>query len=219
MLFDILEDYGLILLALAAFGFMVSDAFKMGRYWGIPIYRNDIEKVFHYISNAITAIIVIFVMFLYFLINYPKNLLIENFGTYIQKVGITENILIGLFYFTFIYIIFYIFAIGVGFWLSTIFHYIKALWINVYLIDNKEPKKFAGFITESKDFFFFQKNELLWEAIRKDQIVRIETIQAKGRINEDWDTFHSRFIEIYPRFTEYLHNLYLTIKTFIYPKQ
>lgn len=221
-----LEDYGLILLALAAFGFIVSDAYNMGRYWGIPINRNDIEKVFHYIANGIIAIVVIFVMFLYFIINYPISPVTVDFTSYIQKVGITSDILLGLFYFTLIYSVLYILTFLVGFYLSLVFHYIKALWINVYFIDNTN-KKFAGFITESKDFFFFQKDELLWEAIRKDRIMRIETIKDKSRIEKSgidkrWHSFYSKFIEdlhdinqrliedlhpIYKRITEDLHKL------------
>ncbi len=213
-----LQDYGLILLALAAFGFIVSDAFKIGRCWGIPIYRNNIEKVFHYISNAIIAIVSIFFIFLYFIINHPKSPLIVNFASYILKIGITENILIGLLYFTFFYSVFYILAVTAGAYMHMIFHYFKKIWIHVYLIDYSEPRKFAGLITESKDFFFFQKDDIaLWEAIKKDQIVRMETIIGERKIGESkikevWDSFHLKS-------NEYLHNLPSTIKTFVYRKQ
>ena len=78
-------------MALAAFGFIVSDAFKMGRYWGIPIYRNDVETVFHYISNVITAIVLSFVMFLYFVMKYRQSPVMVDFGSYIEKVGIRHN--------------------------------------------------------------------------------------------------------------------------------
>ncbi|MGB8217785.1 MAG: hypothetical protein WCE94_10840 [Candidatus Methanoperedens sp.] len=197
-----LQDYGLILLAFAAFGFIVSDAFKMGRSWGIPIYRNDIEKIFHYISNAISAIIVIFVVILYFVLKYFQSPLIKDFISYIQTVGITETFIEGLFFFTLIYSVLYISAVIAGLYMKVIFHYIKGLMINVYLTGETEPEKFAGLITESKDFFFFQKDDIaLWVAIKKDQIVRMETIIDKPKIFEAWNSFHS------------------TIKTFVYPKR
>lgn len=49
-----LQDYGLIFILLAVFGFIILDIFKTGQYWGIPdFYKSNIEKFFHYISTAI----------------------------------------------------------------------------------------------------------------------------------------------------------------------
>jgi len=43
-MFPELQDYGLIFLLLAVFGFIVLDIFKTGQQWGIPnFYKSNIE--------------------------------------------------------------------------------------------------------------------------------------------------------------------------------
>ena len=86
------------------------------------------------------------------------------------------------FFFSIYYIIFYC----IVFTLGLFSRYNSMLRTNVYLKGKNEPVKFVSLITETDDFFFFEKEGLrlnLWEAIRKDDIVRIETITAPTRFN------------------------------------
>jgi len=85
-------------------------------------------------------------------------------------------------FFSFYYIIFYC----IVFILGLFSRYNSMLRTNVYLQGKKEPIKFVSLITETDDFFFFEKEGLqlnLWEAIRKDDIVRVETITGQSRFN------------------------------------
>ncbi len=187
-MFSEFQDYGLILVFLAAFGFIVSDAFKVGRYWGIPdLYRSNIEKIFHYISNAIISFVVIFIIFLLVLIKNSKNPSMVFITSYFQKLGLTEESYIMLFYLSIFIMSVYAFA----FYLGLFFRYMKAIWVNVFICgEERKPRKFSSLITESKDFFFFEKeNSLLWEAIRKDQIIRMETILAPSQFQKDLSNY------------------------------
>lgn len=187
-MFSEFQDYGLILVFLAAFGFIISDAFKIGRYWGIPdLYRSNIEKIFHYISNAIISFVVFFFIFLLVLIKYSKDPSIIFITSYFQKLGITEESYIMLFFLS----IFIMFVYGSAFYLGLFFRYMKAIWVNVFISgEERMPRKFSSLITESKDFFFFEKeNSLLWEAIRKDQIIRMETIMSPSKFQIDLSNY------------------------------
>jgi len=53
-MFPELQDYGIIFLCVALFGFIILDIYKTGRDLGIPnFYKSYIEQIFHYISVAI----------------------------------------------------------------------------------------------------------------------------------------------------------------------
>lgn len=108
----------------------------------------------------------------------------------IHELGILSNenytVVVQIFTFAFllasVYIILYIIVFYLGFY----FQIMDTIKLNVFLKDNpSEAKPFSCLITESDDFFFFKKNEgmNLWEAIRKDDVVRFETIKGCSRLN------------------------------------
>lgn len=200
-MFPELQNYGLIFLLLAVFGFIILDIFKTGQQWGIPnFYKSNIEIFFHYVSTAILVLSFIFV-FIGLAISSPNpdnaitNFLKDIFNIFdkIHEFGLISDgsimiigqILVFSTFFSFLYIILY----GVVFYLGVFFRISSAIQLNVFLKDNQRsnPKNFSGLITENDDFFFFLKNEgiNLWEAVRKDDIAGIETIKGRPRL-DNW---------------------------------
>ena len=197
-MFPELQDYGLIFVSLAVFGFIISDIFKTGQYWGCGIpsfYKSNIEKFFHYVSTAILFLS----LFLVFIGLAPQENAITKFidvfftafykihesgilsdGSYI----IIEKIFVISSFFAFIYIFLYAVLFLSGFYLRLGSHEIQLNQLNVFLRNQCEPIKFAAFVAESNDFFFFLKKEgiNLWEAVRKEDIKRIETIKASSQL-------------------------------------
>lgn len=201
-MFPELQDYGLIFVSLAVFGFIILDIFKTGQYWGIPnFYKSNIEKFFHYFHYVSTAILFLSfsLVFIGLSISSPNQentitKFIKGFFTVFDKIhesGFVSDgsytIVLKIFaissFFAFIYIILYFIVFFSGIYLQLG----SAIQLNVFLRNQIEPKKFAGFVSESDDFFFFLKiNGInLWEAIRKEDIERIETIKARSQL-ENW---------------------------------
>lgn len=210
-MFPDLQDYGLIFISLAVFGFIVLDIYKTGQYLGIPdFYKSNIEKFFHYISIAI-LVLSFSLFFIAFVITAPNqgNIItesvIEFFYIYekIYESGVIReesyitslNIYLLATYFAVIYIVAYVFIFSFGLFI----HYFRTIQLNVFLVGKREPIKFAGLLSESDDFFYFLKTGRinLWEAIRKDDISRIETVHALSQY-ENWnDNFIVRCIAKY----------------------
>jgi len=199
-MFPELQDYSLIFVSLAVFGFIVLDIFKTGQYYGIPnFYKSSVEKIFHYISTAILVLSFTLVLMGLF-ISAPDQenaitIFIKEFFSIVDKIhelGILtdENyiVLVKIFTFAFLLAFMYIILYGVVFYLGVYFQIISAIKLNVFVKGNpSEAKTFSSLITESDDFFFFKKNEgiNLWEAIRKDDVARFETIKGRSRL-ENW---------------------------------
>lgn len=198
-MFPELQDYGIILLCAALFGFIILEIYNTGRDLGIPnFYKSHVEQIFHYISVAILVFSYSLVA-IYVLLTFSNQ---ENVFTNIVKVFFTSlershelgiistesygTILKFLIYstmFAFYYTIFYVIVLILGIFSR----YNSMLRTYVYLKGKNEPSKFVRLITETDDFFFFEKEEVfrlnLWEAIRKEDIVRIETITGHTRFN------------------------------------
>lgn len=199
-MFPELQDYGLIFLLLAVFGFIVLDIFKTGQQWGIPnFYKSNIEIFFHYVSTAILVLSFIFVLIGLALSSpNPDNVItkfiidIFNIFDKIHELGLISDgsiMMIGkILVFSTFFAFLYIFLYFVVFYLGVYFRISSAIQLNVFLKDNQSNhKKFSGLITETDDFFFFLKNEgiNLWEAVRKDDIAGIETIKGRPRL-DNW---------------------------------
>lgn len=196
-MFPELQDYGLIFVSLAVFGFIILDIFKTGQYRGIPnFYRTTVEKFFHYVSTAILALSVILVLIGISLTAPNRENTIAEFikGFFdifdkFHEFGIVSDegysVAINIFalasLFAFIYIILY----AIIFYMGIYYRIINTIQLSVFLRNRSEPIKFAGLITESDDFFFFLKKEgfNLWEAIRKDDITRIDTIKVHSALD------------------------------------
>jgi len=197
-MFPELQDYGIIFLCVALFGFIILDIYRTGRDLGIPnFYKSYIEQIFHCISVAILAFSFSLVA-IFLLLKAPNQ---ENVFTNIvkafftafersQELGIisTESyeIILKFFiysvYFSIVYIPFYAIVLGLG----LVSRYNSKLRTNVYLKGKNEPIRFVSLITVTDDFFFFEKEGRqlnLWEAIRKEDIIRIETITAPTRFS------------------------------------
>ena len=82
-------------------------------------------------------------------------------------------------FFAFNYIILYSILLALGIFSR----FNSMLRTNVYLKGKTEPIRFVNLITETNDFFFFEKEEgiNLWEAIRRENIERIETIKSSTK--------------------------------------
>jgi len=198
-MFPELQDYGLIFVSLAVFGFIILDIFKTGQYRGIPnFYRTTVEKFFHYVSTAILALSFILVLiWLSLTAQNRENAIAEFIKAFFDifdkyhELGIISDegysVAISIFalasLFAFIYIILYILI----FYMGICYRTMNTIQLSVFLRNRSEPIKFSGIIAESDDFFFFLKKEgfNLWEAIRKDDITRIDAIKVHSAL-ESW---------------------------------
>lgn len=199
-MFPDLQDYGLIFISLAVFGFIILDIYNTGKYWSIPdFYKSNIEKFFHYISIAILVLSFSLVIIGWVITaSNQGNIITESvkefFYTFkkMYEIGIISEesyiaslkIYIFASYVAVVYIIAYIFIFLFGLFI----HYLRTIQLNVFLVGKSEPIKFAGLLSESDDFFYFLKmgGINLWEAIRKDDISRIETVHAPSQY-ENWN--------------------------------
>lgn len=190
-----LQDYGIIFLSIAIFGFIVLDIYKTGQGLGIPFYfRTHLEKIFHYISVAV-LLFSFSLVFMSLILTAPNQ---ENIFTNIVKaffatfqrsheLGIISDesyiVILKVFafsaFFAFNYIILYFILLALGIFSR----FNSMLRTNVYLKGKNEPIRFVNLITETNDFFFFEKEEgiNLWEAIRRENIERIETIKSSTK--------------------------------------
>ncbi len=193
-MFSEIQDFGLILISLAAFGFIVTDAFKTGLHWRVPdMYRNNSEKIFHYVSNAFLTVFALLSVLgiVFFIFNYyfPQDPFVTIFNNSFKKLGFTNEIYPVAIVLSWFYTIFYMIAVILG--ISS--RYLNDIWINVFISNEENPIVFKGFISETEDFFFFEKEEgILVEAIRKDKIERIESIFTTSSFRRDWNSLLNR---------------------------
>jgi hypothetical protein len=195
-MFPELQDYGLIFVSLAVFGFIILDIFKTGQYRGIPnFYRTNVEKFFHYVSTAILALSFI-LGFIGLCLTAPnqENAIAEfvkgffNIFDKIHEFGIISDegysIAIKIFVLALLFSIIYISLYVIIFYMGMYYRVIRTIQINVFLRNRSEPIEFASLVTESDDFLFFLKKEgfNLWEAIRKDDITRIDVIKVDSTL-------------------------------------
>lgn len=211
-MFSELQDFGLIIIFLSAFGFIVVDAFRIGRYWGIPdLYRSNIERIFHYLSIAILAIIGVIFVFTFLIAKYPSDFIVRNVSIFFLKLGLTDENYITLFSLSFMYLFFY----SIAFLLGMGFSYLRAIWIDVSFLEKGEvkTKTFAGLITESNDFYFFEKEDnMLWEAIRKNDIIRMERIRKSSRFIRDFKKLKEKFYIFLSKMYSLIKNLFEEIR-------
>ena len=208
-MFPELQDYGLIFAFLAVFGFIVSDIFRTGQYYGIPnFYKSSVEKILHYISTAILVLSFILVfMWLSILSPNKENAITKFVNELISIVGeiIEIGILGGENYIVIVQIFrsasllafFYIFLYAVVFYFGSFFQMASIIKFNVFLKSNpSEAKPFSSLIAESDDFFFFLKNNgtNLWEAIRKDDVERFERIEGRSRLGIWGQDLYNRYL-------------------------
>jgi hypothetical protein len=199
-MFPELQDYGIIFLCVALFGFIILDIYKTGRDLGIPnFYKSHIEQFFHYISVAILVFSYSLVAISFILLTAPNQ---ENVFTNIVKIFFTffershelgiistesYEAILKFFIYSAFFSIYYLIFYSIVLILGLFSRYNSRLRTNVYLKGKNEPIKFVGLITETDDFFFFEKEEgfqlNLWKAIRKDDIACVETITAPTRFN------------------------------------
>ena len=196
-MFPELQDYGLIFAFLAVFGFIVSDIFRTGQYYGIPnFYKSSVEKILHYISTAILVLsFILVVMWLSILAPNQENAITKFVNEVISIVGkIIETIILNGETYTefvqiftsasllaFFYILIYTVVFLSGYFIQTT----SVVHLNVFLkSDPSEVKSFSSLITESDDFFFFLKDDgtNLWKAIRKDDVSSFERIVGRSRL-------------------------------------
>jgi hypothetical protein len=193
-MFSEIQDFGLILISLAALGFIVTDAFKTGLYWRVPdMYRNNPDKIFHYVSNAFLTIFallsVLGLVFFNLNIYFSQDPFINIFNNFFKDLGFTNKTYIVASILSCFYILFYIFV----FMLGVSSRYLNDIWINVFISNEEKPRVFKGFISETDDFFFFEKEEgILVEAIRKDKIERIESIYTTSSFRKEWNGLLNR---------------------------
>ena len=195
-MFPELQDYGLIFAFLAVFGFIVSDIYKTGQYYGIPnFYKSSVEKILHYISTAILVLSFILV-FMWLSILSPNkenaitkfvNELISIVGEIIE-IGIMggENniIIVQIFGSASLLAFFYIFIYTIVFLSGAFIQKMNVIHLNVFLkSDPNKAKPFSSLIKESDDFFFFLKDDgtNLWKAIRKEDVSSFERIVGRSR--------------------------------------
>lgn len=192
-----LQDYSLIFVFLAVFGFIVSDIYRTGQYYGIPnFYKSSIEKILHYISTAILVLsFILVVMWLSILAPNQENAITKFVNEIISIVGkIIETVILNGETYTefvqiftsasllaFFYILIYTVVFLSGYFIQTT----NVIHLNVFLKSNpSEVKSFSSLITESDDFFFFLKDDgtNLWKAIRKDDVSSFERIVGRSRL-------------------------------------
>ena len=194
-MFPELQDYGLIFVSLAVFGFIILDIFRTGQYYGIPnYYKSSVEKILHYISTAVFVLSIILVLMWLIILDPNKENAITKFVNELISIigGIIEiSVLNGENYTAIVQIFksssllafFYIVIYTIVFYLGSFFRIININKLNVFLKSNpNEAKPFSSLITESDDFFFFLKDggTNLWEAIRKDDVARFERIEGRS---------------------------------------
>ena len=84
-MFSELQDYGIILISIAFFGFMVSNAFRTGLYlFNKTTYRNNIEKIFRYIIIAIFGLFFMLVL----IRDFPGYFLVKSILKFFELSGL-----------------------------------------------------------------------------------------------------------------------------------
>lgn len=191
-----LSDFGIFFIAIAIFGYVISDTFNSFKYYGIPnVYKSDIESFFHHISNGLIALSFLIVITL-LTISAPNK---ENIFTNFLSVFVTifnnfhEIGIINDYYYTTILRVFvFSFLPAIGFLIiyagAAIFVFIfkisKETGVRVFLKGKIEPIEAVDLISESDQFFYFAKKDRLWVAIRKDEVEKIETVKTLSFIQK-----------------------------------
>ncbi len=187
-MFPELTDFGLIFIMIAIFGYIISDTFKSVRNFGLPdTYKSDIERFFHYISIGIIALsCLIFFTFTALASPDPKNFITKSLYDFINvfdkfhTMGIISDYYYTLIPKVYILLVFPSLALLIM-WtiiivLSLFFKSSQAYGVRVFLKGNEQPIEALDLISESDQFFYVSKKGRLWEAIRKDNIERIEAV-------------------------------------------
>lgn len=209
-----LQDYGIIFLSIAIFGFIVLDIYKTGQGLGIPFYfKSNLEKIFHYISVTVLLFSFSLVIINMLLITAPNQdnffiNFIKSFFDVFQRsheFGFISDesyiIILKFFAFSNFFAVNYIILYFILLVLGIFSRYNSMLRTNVYLKEKTVPLRFVKLITETEDFFFFEKEEKinLWEAIRRENIDRIETITSSTK-------FEIIFTNLIKSIQNYFHN-------------
>lgn len=191
-----LQEYGIILLIFAVFGYSFLDIFNVGLDWGLPnIHRSSIDKILHYTSVGIWMSTYL-IMFIFLTLiapnqdNFFSKLFHSSFevisNTYESGIITSEtyNIILQTFTFSILFAFNLTILYSLAFLFGLFIRFNATDWIKVYFKDDNRTAKFSRFISESDDFFFFGTQGNLWEAIRKDDVSRIETNKVPTKLDE-----------------------------------
>jgi len=186
-----LIDFGFLIISLAVIGYILKDAFFFYRKYTTPYeLQKGEDRIFSYISIAILVISFVWLGILVILKNEPGYLqniqpILEGFQTILDmKLISAEQISISLFYFISFLYLFTILAFFIALVLGIAFVYIDRNAISVTLSENSDTgKEFKRIICESEDFVYVESldNFRNWEAIRKDEIKKINNIIVDSR--------------------------------------
>lgn len=189
MIFSDLSDFGLIFIAIAIFGYIISDTFKSFRY-GIPdTTKSDIERFFHHVSNGLIALSFL-IFFTFIMLSAPNkenyitkflSLFVSAFDKF-HEMGVVSdyyyNTILRIFVLSFLpafaFLIIWMLTAGFGFFVKAS----QDIGVKVFLKGKEEPIEAIDLISESDQFFYIATKGRLWAAIRKDNVERIETFRT-----------------------------------------
>ena len=205
MIFSELSDFGLIFIAIAIFGYIISDTFKSFKHYGIPDnYKSDIERFFHHISNGLIALSFL-IVFTLLIISAPNkdNSLTKFLSEFINIFDkFHDNGIISDYYYTTVLRIFVFsflpaFAFMMIYAITAFFGFIfklsQEVGLRVFLKGKeKEPIEAIDLISESDQFFYIAKKGGLWAAIRKDEVEKIETIRTLSLLQKSISEISNR---------------------------
>jgi hypothetical protein len=184
-----LINASIIFIFLVVLGFLVSDIFRMGRYFGIPsISKTDTERVLDYASTAIFFLMLFFIILVMILDPQRQNFIsnsITPFFTvilnFLDQNFISQNIVLSyiglLFWFSVIFLFVYIVVFSTGF----LIRFIDENYIEVTFSDDSKTK-FRSILSETDEFIFFEglTTWFRWEAIRKEKIQSMKSVRGKS---------------------------------------
>jgi len=193
-----LIDYSIIVIGLAIFGFLIRDNFYLYRKYCKPYeLKNSTDNLFSNISLAIFIIACCLITINMFILPNPELLHIfeptlTDFETLVEHGIITQSELFAyistiIFYgkiliiFSYIYVIVIFITMVVG----LIAVYIDLKGVKVFFNGPENSKEYKRIICESNDFVYLEKFENFreWEAIKKSDILKIESIETKSRFD------------------------------------
>ncbi len=226
-------DYSLALVGLAIFGYTLEDTFYYHRK-GTKPYKvtNSLDRNFSYVTQALMIISYFWIFFipisqnpdinsginsfLEVFINGIENFIEVGFLSEEEVINYVKNILLSLYIFT-PFAIFYLSIQSLTLFLGLAFMLLDSNAILVTFVDNEiEPKEYKRIITETNDFFYFEKiNDFRnWEALRKDRVQNVQNIYSKSK----FDTIILHYFNKLDKKRSYVHkNLkYATIILYLF---